>query len=61
MIKYKKCEYPPCEGNIVPGRSTHFCNKHQEQFEFILWILQNVKVKDPGKTDSGLWLPSRGT
>jgi hypothetical protein len=54
---YKKCIYPPCEGNIIPGRSKEFCSKHQEMFEFFVFMLNNVKVEDKSKTKSGLILP----
>jgi hypothetical protein len=55
--KYKKCEYTNCNGNIIPNRSKHFCSKHQEMYEFFMWMLNHIKVKNKEQTDAGLWLP----
>ena len=59
MIKYEKCQYPNCDGNYIPARSgsIKLCPKHFELMEFVLWMLENVKIPKEKVTKGGLILP----
>ena len=50
------CAFPGC-GGWSKGSKYALCRRHEEMMKFVLWMLDNIKVKDPSKTDSGLILP----
>lgn len=54
---YAKCKYPECNGNASDIRDGGLCRRHAEILRFFMWMMENVKLKDPKKTPSGLVLP----
>jgi hypothetical protein len=64
-IKYEKCKFPPCQGSVTPAYSKiGLCNRHGDMLEFVLWVLNSIKVREDKeevteapKTPSNLILP----
>ena len=58
-MRYEKCSFPECKGNYIPAQTgkLKLCPKHAETMRFIIWILENIKIKDDKKTDSKIILP----
>lgn len=42
--KYDKCKFPPCDGSVTNSGSLGLCNRHANDLNFIMWVLENVKV-----------------
>jgi len=55
--KYARCKYPECMGNSVEERDSGLCKRHAEMLRFFMWMMDNVKFKNPKETNSGLVLP----
>jgi hypothetical protein len=57
---YGRCQFPGCDGNIVPGKSVaNLCIRHSEMLRFLVWAIKNITVTKEPKTDSGIIIPSR--
>lgn len=55
--KYGHCPVPNCERRLIPGRSPHgLCPKHEEDLDFLLFILPKIKA-EPLSSKSGIILP----
>ncbi len=55
---YEFCKVPDCSGKITSqGQKLGLCNRHVDMLKFMIWAIENIKVKDKNKTDSGLILP----
>jgi hypothetical protein len=58
MKAYELCKAPDCSGNVTDkGAKLGLCNRHVDMLKFILWALDNIKMKDKTQTDSGIILP----
>jgi hypothetical protein len=51
--RYPKCNFPPCEGNVLPGKH-NFCAKHQDMANFFIFMMENIKVADKKVEDATL-------
>ena len=57
-IKYSRCKFPGCIGNVVRYSQVGLCNKHGEMRDFFVWCLDNVELKTAEKkTQSGIIIP----
>lgn len=51
------CDVPNC-CRLSANNQYHLCKKHIEAMTFLIWALDNIKVKEPPKErPSGLVLP----
>lgn len=58
--KYNHCPVPKCKRNIISERSPHgLCPYHEEQLDFLLFILPHIKIGQENPNLSGLILPGR--
>lgn len=45
--KYDRCKYPSCEGNVTRNPQIGLCNRHSDMLEFVIWVLDNIRIKEP--------------
>jgi hypothetical protein len=55
---YEMCRAPDCSGKVTQqGEKFGLCNRHLDMLKFVLWAIDNIKMRGDKKTDSGLILP----
>lgn len=50
---YEMCIAPDCSGKVTTrGSNWKLCNRHLDMLKFMLWTLDNLKVKDKEEQQS---------
>lgn len=58
--KYGHCPVPNCKRRLIPGRSPRgLCPKHEEDLDFILFILPHIRAGSGTPKAPGLILPGQ--
>lgn len=47
--RYDKCKFGPCEGSVTNSGTFGLCNRHANELNFIMWVLENIQIATPEK------------